>query len=160
MCECVHWCHICVPPCVQFPDVRLCIADPYLTAEIARVWIRGIQGSPHAKHMKVGTISKHFVAHTGPESPNNKEGVGRMAFDTVVSQRALHSHFLSPFKAAAEVWSHSMNSQTDTVSDLVCMCDRPAQSGLCARTYLLIVSLDQYSFFCIEILHIPLVAAV
>ena len=76
--------------------------DSYLAAEIARVWIRGIQGSPRAKHMKVGTISKHFAAHTGPESPNNKQGVGRMAFDSVVSQRALHSHFLAPFKAAAE----------------------------------------------------------
>ena len=49
--------------------------------------------------MKVGTISKHFAAHTGPESPNNELDVGRMAFDTVVSQRALHSHFLKPFKA-------------------------------------------------------------
>jgi beta-glucosidase len=76
--------------------------DPFLVGEIARVWIRGIQGSPHARHMKVGTISKHFAAHTGPESPNNEQGVGRMAFDTVVSERALHSHFLSPFKAAAE----------------------------------------------------------
>jgi hypothetical protein len=121
--------------------------DPYLTAEIARVWIRGMQGGPTAKFMKVGTIAKHFAAHTGPESPNNEQGVGRMAFDTVVSQvrktpswprswanvslflygcscvptamhgptcivwasltpfsrqRALHAHFLLPFKAAAE----------------------------------------------------------
>ena len=76
--------------------------DPFLTAEIARVWIRGIQGNPAAKHMKVGTISKHFAAHTGPESPNNEQDVGRMSFDTVVSERALHSHFLAPFRAAAE----------------------------------------------------------
>lgn len=75
---------------------------PYLTAEIARVWIRGLQGHPDAKYVKVGTISKHFAAHTGPESPNNREKVGRMAFDSQVTQRALHEHFLPAFRAAAE----------------------------------------------------------
>ena len=80
---------------------------PFLSAEMVRTYIRGIQGPADAKHIKIATDSKHLAVHTGPESPNNAAHENRLGFDSVVSQRAIYEHFLPPFRAAAEAGTSS-----------------------------------------------------
>ena len=80
---------------------------PFLSAEMVRTYIRGIQGPPDAKYLKIATDSKHLAVHTGPESPNNARRENRLGFDSVVSQRAIYEHFLPPFRAAAEAGTSS-----------------------------------------------------
>ena len=100
---------------------------PFLSAEMVRTYIRGIQGPVDAKHIKIATDVKHLAVHTGPESPNNAARADRLGFDAVVSQRAIHEHFLPPFRAAAEAGTSSF------------MCSYNAINGVpsCANPWLL-----------------------
>jgi beta-glucosidase len=60
--------------------------DPYLSGEMGKAWIRGIQKTG------VGACLKHFAC-------NNQEDL-RMSSDSMVDDRALHEIYLAPFKNA------------------------------------------------------------
>ncbi|NVM27225.1 MAG: glycoside hydrolase family 3 C-terminal domain-containing protein [Candidatus Helarchaeota archaeon] len=64
--------------------------DPYLTAEIAKVFVKGLQGD-HPKYLKVVSTPKHFAVYNGPEK-------GRFAFDSKVSIKDLRETYLYAFK--------------------------------------------------------------
>jgi beta-glucosidase len=66
--------------------------DPFLTAETAVAFIRGLQGDdPH--YLKAAACAKHFAVHSGPES-------GRRSFNAQVSERDLYETYLPQFEAA------------------------------------------------------------
>ncbi len=69
--------------------------DPYLTAEIAKVFIKGLQGD-HPKYLKVVSTPKHFAVYNGPER-------GRFSFDAKVSIKDLRETYLYAFKEAVKV---------------------------------------------------------
>jgi beta-glucosidase len=60
--------------------------DPYLTGEMAKSWIQGVQSQG------IGTSVKHYAA-------NNQE-TRRMMIDTLVGERALHEIYLAGFEIA------------------------------------------------------------
>ncbi|MHA1279126.1 MAG: glycoside hydrolase family 3 C-terminal domain-containing protein [Candidatus Helarchaeota archaeon] len=64
--------------------------DPYLTAEIAKVFIKGLQGND-PKYLKVISTPKHFAVYNGPEK-------GRFSFDAKVSLKDLRETYLYAFK--------------------------------------------------------------
>ena len=65
--------------------------DPYLTAQIAQQFIRGMQG-PDPNYFKTVATSKHFAVHSGPET-------GRHEFNARVTEKDLEYTYLPAFRA-------------------------------------------------------------
>jgi len=68
--------------------------DPFLTAEIGKAFVRGLQGD-HPKYLKVAAGAKHFAVHSGPEGD-------RHHFDAVVSPKDLEETYLPAFGALVQ----------------------------------------------------------
>lgn len=66
--------------------------DPYLTAQFAVAYVRGIQGDDPQHPLAIAT-PKHFVTHSGPEP-------GRDGFDARVTPHDLEDTYLPAFRAA------------------------------------------------------------
>lgn len=64
--------------------------DPYLTAQIGKAFVRGMQGK--GKVLKTAACAKHFVAHSGPEGVRHK-------FDAVVTPKDMEETYLPAFEA-------------------------------------------------------------
>lgn len=64
--------------------------DPYLTAELGKAYIRGIQG-PDPEHPKAAACAKHFAVHSGPEAL-------RHHFNAVADAHDLYDTYLYAFK--------------------------------------------------------------
>ena len=64
--------------------------DPFLTGEIGKSFVLGLQGSHH-KYMKVAAGAKHFAVHSGPEA-------NRHSFNAKVSAQDLNETYLPAFK--------------------------------------------------------------
>ena len=65
--------------------------DPYLTAELGKAYIRGLQGD--GEYMKSSACAKHFAVHSGPESE-------RHWFNAVPTKKDMNETYLPAFKAA------------------------------------------------------------
>ena len=63
--------------------------DPYLTAQMAVAFIKGLQGE--GKYRKLDATIKHFAVHSGPEGL-------RHSFDVDVSEKDLYETYLYAFK--------------------------------------------------------------
>ena len=67
--------------------------DPYLTAELGKAFVRGLQGD--GKVMKTAACAKHFAVHSGPEAI-------RHSFDAVASKKDMEETYLPAFRALVE----------------------------------------------------------
>ncbi len=65
--------------------------DPFLTATMARAFVRGLQGND-PKYLKAAGCAKHYAIHSGPEP-------SRHVFDVNVSDHDLWDTYLPAFKA-------------------------------------------------------------
>jgi len=65
--------------------------DPFLTAQIGKAFVKGLQGSD-STYFKVIATAKHFAVHSGPEKSRHK-------FDAWVSKRDLYDTYLPAFEA-------------------------------------------------------------
>ena len=68
--------------------------DPYLTAQIGKAFVRGLQGTDPSK-LKVAAAAKHFAVHSGPEN-------SRHFFDAQVDEKDLRETYLYAFKELAD----------------------------------------------------------
>lgn len=68
--------------------------DPYLTAEMAIPFIKGLQGDD-PKHLKLVATAKHFAVHSGPEST-------RHSFDVYPSDYDLAETYLPHFRRTVQ----------------------------------------------------------
>ncbi|MDR2292793.1 MAG: glycoside hydrolase family 3 C-terminal domain-containing protein [Prevotellaceae bacterium] len=68
--------------------------DPYLTAELAIPFIKGLQGND-PKYFKLISTAKHFAVHSGPESI-------RHSFDVMPNDYDMAETYLPHFKRAVE----------------------------------------------------------
>ncbi len=66
--------------------------DPYLTGELAKAYIKGMQGE-HEKYLKTAACAKHFAVHSGPESIRHNQNVE-------VSKQEMFRTYLPAFKEA------------------------------------------------------------
>jgi beta-glucosidase len=64
--------------------------DPYLTAEIGKAFVRGLQGDTEI--LKTAACAKHFAVHSGPEAVRHE-------FNAVASQKDLYETYLPAFEA-------------------------------------------------------------
>lgn len=64
--------------------------DPYLTSELGKAYVRGLQGS--GETLKSAACAKHFAVHSGPEALRHQ-------FDAVCSQKDLWETYLPGFEA-------------------------------------------------------------
>ncbi len=68
--------------------------DPFLTANVAHAFIRGLQGA-HPKYFKTIATVKHFVVHSGPEK-------GRAGFNAEVSDYDFLETYTPAFKTTIQ----------------------------------------------------------
>ncbi|GAB4820706.1 hypothetical protein N2152v2_007752 [Parachlorella kessleri] len=68
--------------------------DPKLTSEMAKAFVRGLQGN-HSKYVKAGATCKHFAAY----SLEQWQGISRFAFDAVLDPRDVEDTYLPAFRA-------------------------------------------------------------
>ena len=66
-----------------------CGEDPFLTSEIAKAYIKNLQGD--GEFWKATACAKHFAAHSGPEAK-------RHGFDAIVSEKDLAETYLPAFE--------------------------------------------------------------
>ena len=64
--------------------------DPYLTAELGKAYVRGLQGSGDV--MKSAACAKHFAVHSGPEAIRHR-------FDAIADRKDMAETYLPAFKA-------------------------------------------------------------
>lgn len=64
--------------------------DPFLTAELGKAFIRGIQGTDE-RYLRAAACAKHFAVHSGPESLRHE-------FDAEVSEKDLWETYLYAFE--------------------------------------------------------------
>ena len=64
--------------------------DPYLTAELGKAYVRGLQGDGDT--MKAAACAKHFAVHSGPEALRHR-------FNAVSSRKDMAETYLPAFKA-------------------------------------------------------------
>jgi beta-glucosidase len=94
--------------------------DPYLTAQMAMQFVRGMQGDD-ARYFKTIATSKHFAVHSGPERLRHE-------FNVQASEKDLADTYLYAFRQTV------MNAKVDSI-----MCAYNAVDGVpaCANTFLL-----------------------
>lgn len=68
--------------------------DPYLTGQLGKAFVEGLQGDDPA-YLKVVATAKHFAVHSGPEA-------SRHAFDAQPSERDLRETYLPAFRTLVE----------------------------------------------------------
>lgn len=66
--------------------------DPYLTGELAKAYILGMQGD-HRRYLKTAACAKHFAVHSGPESIRHNQNVE-------VTKQEMFRTYLPAFKKA------------------------------------------------------------
>lgn len=67
-----------------------CGEDPYLTAEMGKAYVRGLQGDE--KVLKTAACAKHFAVHSGPEALRHE-------FDAKASPKDMEETYLPAFEA-------------------------------------------------------------
>lgn len=68
--------------------------DPYLTAELGKAFVRGLQGKDE-KYLKTAACAKHFAVHSGPENLRHE-------FDAKADKKDMAETYLPAFKALAD----------------------------------------------------------
>lgn len=92
--------------------------DPFLTAELAKAFIKGIQGE--GEFQKASACSKHFAAHSGPENE-------RHSFDAKANLHDLYETYLPAFE-------HTVKSGVNGVMGAY---NRTNGEPCCAHSYLM-----------------------
>ncbi len=70
-----------------------CGEDPFLTSQIAKAYIQGLQGN--GEFFKATACAKHFAGHSGPEGK-------RHGFNSEISKKDLAETYLPAFQKAVE----------------------------------------------------------
>ncbi|UCG01316.1 MAG: glycoside hydrolase family 3 C-terminal domain-containing protein [Candidatus Heimdallarchaeota archaeon] len=86
--------------------------DPYLTAELGKAFVKGLQGSD-PRYLKVAACAKHFVVHSGPEKLRHK-------FNAIVSKKDLFETYLPAFKALVDAGVEAIMGAYNRVNDEPC----------------------------------------
>lgn len=100
--------------------------DPFLTAELGKAYVRGMQG-PDPARPRVTASPKHFAVHSGPEST-------RHSVDVWVSQQDLEDTYLPAFRAAM------VDAQAGSI---MCAYNRVNGEPACASHSLLVKTLRE-----------------
>lgn len=104
--------------------------DPYLTAQLAIPFIKGLQGN-NPKYLKAIATVKHFAVHSGPEPLRHK-------FDAEASDKDLNETYLYAFKETVE---------KANVESVMCAYNRFRGEACCGSNELLQEYLrDQWNF--------------
>ncbi|QJX48885.1 beta-glucosidase BglX [Hymenobacter taeanensis] len=85
--------------------------DPYLGSQIARVMVRGYQGSDLTKNNTVMACVKHFALYGAAEA-------GRDYNTTDMSLVRMYNEYLPPYKAAVEAGAGSMMSSFNDINGI------------------------------------------
>jgi beta-glucosidase len=95
--------------------------DPYLTATMAKAFIKGMQGN-NPRYFKTIATSKHFAVHSGPE-------ISRHEFDARVTLNDLDDTYLYAFRRTLE--------GDDAAYSVMCAYNSVNGAPACANTFLL-----------------------
>jgi beta-glucosidase len=93
--------------------------DPYLTSEMGRAVVKGLQDPGGDKYYKVHACAKHFGVHSGPEAERHK-------FNVRPSKRDLYQTYLVAFEALVK----------SGVAEVMCAYNRVFDQPACANDFL------------------------
>ncbi|XP_072030528.1 uncharacterized protein [Amphiura filiformis] len=87
--------------------------DPYLSGELAKSYVRGLQGN-HPRYIRANAGCKHFDVYAGPE--NIPES--RMSFDAKVSDRDWQMTFLPQFRECVKAGTFNIMCSYNSVNGI------------------------------------------
>lgn len=90
--------------------------DPYLTATMATVFVKGLQGN-NPNYLKTAACAKHFAVHSGPEAE-------RHGFNAIVDEKDLRETYLYSFKKLVDAGVESVMCAYNRVNGEPC-CTSP-----------------------------------
>lgn len=103
--------------------------DPYLTGQMGKEFVRGLQGDDE-KYLKVVATAKHYAVHSGPEALRHE-------FDVDVSERDLQETYLPAFR--------TLVVESDVYS-VMCAYNRFRGKAACASPELYDILRNQWKF--------------
>lgn len=101
--------------------------DPYLTAELGKAFVRGLQGDGDS--LKTAACAKHFAVHSGPEAL-------RHHFDAIASPKDLEETYLSAFRELVNAGVEAVMGAYNRTNGEVC----------CASEFLMNKLRDEWGF--------------
>ena len=106
--------------------------DPYLTARMGVMVVKGLQGESDGRYDKLHACAKHFAVHSGPEWNRHEFNAEN------IKPRDLHETYLSPFKALV---------QEGKVKEVMCAYNRFEGEPCCGSNRLLMQILrDEWGY--------------
>jgi beta-glucosidase len=101
--------------------------DPYLTAELGKAFVRGLQGDGDS--LKTAACAKHFAVHSGPEAL-------RHHFDAIASPKDLEETYLPAFRELINAGVEAVMGAYNRTNGEVC----------CASEFLMNKLRDEWGF--------------
>ena len=101
--------------------------DPYLTAELGKAFVRGLQGDGDS--LKTAACAKHFAVHSGPEAL-------RHHFDAIASPKDLEETYLPAFRELVNAGVEAVMGAYNRTNGEVC----------CASEFLMNKLRDEWGF--------------
>ena len=93
--------------------------DPFLTAMLARSFVRGLQGEDK-KYLKAAACAKHFAVHSGPEPSRHVDNFNPSAYDLWDTYLpAFHELIVKTNVAGVMCAYNAVNNQPCCASDLL-----------------------------------------
>ncbi|XP_072030500.1 uncharacterized protein [Amphiura filiformis] len=87
--------------------------DPYLSGELAKSYVRGLQGN-HPRYIRANAGCKHFAVYAGPENIPSS----RFKFDAKVSDRDWQMTFLPQFRECVKAGSYNIMCSYNSINGI------------------------------------------
>ena len=93
--------------------------DPFLTAMLARAFVRGLQGED-PKYLKAAACAKHFAVHSGPEPSRHVDNFNPTTFDLWDTYLPAFKELITRANVAGVMCAYNaVNTQPCCASDLL-----------------------------------------
>jgi beta-glucosidase len=93
--------------------------DPFLTAMLARAFVRGLQGED-PKYMKAAACAKHFAVHSGPEPTRHSDNFNPTTYDLWDTYLPAFKELIVKANVAGVMCAYNaVNTQPCCASDLL-----------------------------------------
>ncbi|XP_022105195.1 probable beta-D-xylosidase 2 [Acanthaster planci] len=88
--------------------------DPYLTGEMAKAFVRGLQGlqGNFSRYLRTSAGCKHFDVHSGPENYPSS----RYTFDAKVSEHDMYMTYLPAFHECVKAGTYSVMCSYNSIN--------------------------------------------
>ncbi|XP_038066380.1 xylan 1,4-beta-xylosidase-like [Patiria miniata] len=96
--------------------------DPYLTGEMAKAFVNGLQGlqGPAARYLRTAAGCKHFAVYSGPEDYPSS----RYTFNAGATERDLYMTYLPAFRECVKAGAYSVMCSYNSIDSIPACVDQ------------------------------------